>query len=1055
MDSPSPSRLDYQEADEYQSAEEAMEVLPDSESEGYEIELESMTGKGTNRLCTELLELKKASDEDFQKNIYSNYSAFLRIFEEFGAIESEIMKLKNHVSTQSMLVEEFMNSFHSEIILEKLENMNDECAEDLELDFPSWMETHMQNILETLDILMSEHRMEEALVVLEKENQTFQKLQKEKDKFSPSISLFARAISDWRARLAEHFASLAGHRRVTWPELHAALFGLCRLGENDRACVLLLKFFHLQLENSVNELKSSALFPKGTYMLELTQIVFSNIFRAARSFVLLFEEASPYSSDLMQWARVELDAIFHSFDMYVKSISETSFALGLAVEIMTISFSFCSLLEHERFSLQFDVIKLMRPCITELLRMHFDQLRKVVSLFASTDNWVLGKFLISGKLSNNPHLLEINGKLEYLRLTSSGRKFITLLQMALDDTFPFHAFHLENLILEGLSDLFDEYTLNLERAIAIRGHVEKCDFTSISAQKLHQQISILVNSFELVHLLPTIVQNSFSATRFSSDVVLPKQDELSLQKGLDLWKQAIQEASDRLKCCFCLLFVSDVFSHGNSESMKDLETCSCSHCIPGSSEAPMPSFVFQELFVRLRQLEEQLKSILLAEDGMTNNLLNGILLSVICRLSENLEFLQSTKSHKQLLLDVHFLMEMAMVGGYFSENLIVAALDLMAIMKEKLSANEFHLNSEIPEEQWASNAAKLAIKTLLEAEISETNSKYNLSLDCFNKFTEDSREGLQEEMDGFKLNEEHALCTGESRVRVDGEFVNSVDSTRSKTQIQIIEHLQNSMAGAIDFRLHHERSSSPTIFSNCMEDVQAAAESGAISDRLSGTSSIDELNLDDFIRISEEESGNDSDLDTIATRREIDKLTDTSGSEINRVDVRLLRFLENLELNGNLEHQDENVNVSISAVSDVENLAKVNESRSNALNGEAMPVLQTCCPEVTQACHLVASWEGFQYGSCDDKRELSRTEFQHSKEKSFALENDQNDRTEARVEMNTCDVQHFDLKLLASHDRDLSLKGISNNNCSGAHPPAIATSDRRGHIGNKRWTREI
>lgn len=46
MDSLSPSRLDYQEMmDEYQSAEEAMEVLADSDSEGYELELESMTGK--------------------------------------------------------------------------------------------------------------------------------------------------------------------------------------------------------------------------------------------------------------------------------------------------------------------------------------------------------------------------------------------------------------------------------------------------------------------------------------------------------------------------------------------------------------------------------------------------------------------------------------------------------------------------------------------------------------------------------------------------------------------------------------------------------------------------------------------------------------------------------------------------------------------------------------------------------------------------------------------------------------------------------------------------
>lgn len=166
--------------------------------------------------------------------------------------------------------------------------------------------------------------------------------------------------------------------------------------------------------------------------------------------------------------------------------------------------------------------------------------------------------------------------------------------MVLDDTLPFHAFHLENLILKGLHDLFDEYTLILERAITIEGYVEECDFPfAISAQKLHQKISILVNSFVLVHFLPTVVQNSFNATVFSSDVVLPEHDKLSSQKELDLWKRAIQEASIQLKSCFCQLFVSGFMGHVNSESMKDLNTCCSSNCLPGSSEDPLPSFVFQ------------------------------------------------------------------------------------------------------------------------------------------------------------------------------------------------------------------------------------------------------------------------------------------------------------------------------------------------------------------------------------------------------------------------------------------------------------------------------
>ncbi|KAK8947597.1 hypothetical protein KSP40_PGU020246 [Platanthera guangdongensis] len=179
----------------------------------------------------------------------------IRIFEEVGGIENEIMKMENHVSTQKILVEELINSIHPETILEKMENMKDECVEDLDPDFPSWLETRMQNILEMIDILMSEHRMEEALIVLEKESQALQNLQKEKDCLLSTISPFASAISHWRCRLTEQFASLALHKRVTWPELHNALFGLIRLGENHRASTILLNFFHLQLQNSVDELK--------------------------------------------------------------------------------------------------------------------------------------------------------------------------------------------------------------------------------------------------------------------------------------------------------------------------------------------------------------------------------------------------------------------------------------------------------------------------------------------------------------------------------------------------------------------------------------------------------------------------------------------------------------------------------------------------------------------------------------------------------------------------------------------------------------------------------
>ncbi|KAE8675126.1 Peptide transporter PTR3-A [Hibiscus syriacus] len=53
-------------------------------------ELQSMTGKGITHLCSELLELKAESEEDFHKNIFSNYSSFVReSYDEDDADELE------------------------------------------------------------------------------------------------------------------------------------------------------------------------------------------------------------------------------------------------------------------------------------------------------------------------------------------------------------------------------------------------------------------------------------------------------------------------------------------------------------------------------------------------------------------------------------------------------------------------------------------------------------------------------------------------------------------------------------------------------------------------------------------------------------------------------------------------------------------------------------------------------------------------------------------------------------------------------------------------------
>lgn len=336
------------------------------------------------------------------------------------------MELKKHASTQAKLIQTLMNNFYADMIVDGLEEPK---VEDLGLSSPSRFGIHMQDALVTLDILLSEYQLKEALSFLEKETVALQKLKTEEDCSSPIITSYTHALSERRTRLADQLASMADHRRVSQPELQMALSGLCRLGENHRANSLLIKFYRSRLEEKVNELQCSNPCSYGTHIREQVKVVFSAISQAAGSFGMLYGENPPYSSELILWVREETENFGRHFYKYVHSISEMNGGLSLAAEAAISAVSLCSLLKSQRIVLLPNLLESVRPCMEEVLQMHVDQLKKVVHVFTTTENWTLGKFLTLGILRDTSPLSGIGDKVEYCLLTSSGRKFITLMQV--------------------------------------------------------------------------------------------------------------------------------------------------------------------------------------------------------------------------------------------------------------------------------------------------------------------------------------------------------------------------------------------------------------------------------------------------------------------------------------------------------------------------------------------------------------------------------------------------------------------------------------------------
>ncbi|KAL4596558.1 hypothetical protein ACB092_12G171900 [Castanea dentata] len=492
-------------------------------------ELQSMTGKGIMHLCSELIELKAASNEEFQRNIISNYSAFVRVFKEIEGVENELVKLKNHVLTQKKL--------------------------------PSELDALINDVSETLDLLLSENKIDEALDIMDLEDENFQRLKFEGNTPSDVLMLYNSVICERKAMLTH------------------------QLGDSHLATRLLLEYYHLRIVTGVHDLWCSKTYLYGLYIRELAKFVFSMISQASRSFIMLHGEAFPYASELIQWACEETKVFAVCFNKYFAML-------------------FCSLLETQKLELWPQLIENIRPCVEEILQKHIEHYKKVIGIFAATDSWVLGRYLVSGIVNEGCSSMAVGQQPEYCLLTSSGHKFVTLLQAIIEDVSPLVALQMEGSILSGLMKLFVEYTIILERAITCEKIAAEKNGSRINlAESLPQQVSILVNLSTLEQFFSIIIEDIFgSISHINSEPVRSHLVGGQLEE-LDSCILFIQEASSQLRDCFCQKFI---------HRMMLLETGSTNTpetCIDDQHD-PMPSVAFHALFLELRKLEK------LADDGV-------------------------------------------------------------------------------------------------------------------------------------------------------------------------------------------------------------------------------------------------------------------------------------------------------------------------------------------------------------------------------------------------------------------------------------------------------
>lgn len=355
-----------------------------------------------------------------------------RILEEMTGVENELVQLQNHFLSHKRLVKDLTDRIYPKIL-----SINLTIDDPIDIDVvvpspPSELESHINDVSENLDILVSENKIEEAMHLLESADEHYQSIQLQDHSHSDDeIMLYNSVISEKKSMLMQHLTLIAENERTTGPELQSALAALCRLGDTQLAVHLLLKHYHLRIVTGTSNLQWSKSSSSEAYIRELARFVFSMISQSARGFLMLCGETSYYASELMLWACEETKSFVTCFDKYVKCTSSARCA-GLSCAIKAVKFAvlYCSLLENQELVLRPYLVEHLCPCMEEVLNTHINHFKKVIAIFSASDPWVLEKYLVSGVFGGaGSSALAVGEQPDYCLLTSSGRKVLTLLQV--------------------------------------------------------------------------------------------------------------------------------------------------------------------------------------------------------------------------------------------------------------------------------------------------------------------------------------------------------------------------------------------------------------------------------------------------------------------------------------------------------------------------------------------------------------------------------------------------------------------------------------------------
>ncbi|CAJ1939676.1 unnamed protein product [Sphenostylis stenocarpa] len=729
-----------EEEDDFPSIES---IIPQSKVDSL---YQSHTEKGIRKLCCELLDLKDAV-ENLCGNMHSKFLAFLRISEEAVEVKHELIELQKHISAQGILVQDLMTGVCCELE-EWNQSSNDvteiqhgpELPENLE-PLPNDTNDQKMLFLENIDVLVAEHKFEEALEALDAEEKNYAELKGSGNNPSDDVSSYKSALLERKAMLEHQLVGIAEQPSISFPELKTALNGLIKLGKGSQAHHLMLKFYKSHLQKRIEALLPSSSLCPETFPSTLCKIVFSVISLTIKESALIFGDNPVYTNRVVQWAEWEIEY----FVRVVKEnapISETVSALRAACICIQASLNYCSILESQGLKMSKLLLVLLRPSVEEVLESNFRRARRVVlDMEESAECCPLSPKFASSLSAIATSLSAIATSSSSI-LVESGMRFMRIVEEILEQLTPLACLHFGGNVLNRIFQLFDKYMDALIRALPGPSDDDNLpelkEAVLFRAETDSEQLAILGIAFTILdELLPNAVLSRWMLQSEGKEPNSGSSENITFNTNasaeLKEWRKHLQHSFDnKLRDHFCRQYIlTFIYSREGKTRLN-------AHIYLGDNREdlywdsdPLPSLPFQALFARLQQLAIVAGDVLIGKDKIHKILLARLTETVVMWLSDDQEFwgvLEDSSAPlqplglQQLILDMHFTVEIARYAGYPSRHIHQIASAITARAIRTFSARGIDPQSALPEDEWFVETAKSAIhKFLLGASGSEAS----------------------------------------------------------------------------------------------------------------------------------------------------------------------------------------------------------------------------------------------------------------------------------------------------------------------------------------------